>query len=467
MYLNLLFQFMDNEITNLAAWVIFRPGDILFTTVMGHAWLLRCTKTMYEENARIGPYFEVHCIYTDHDGKTVGVANHKILLIQKQDFGAENPATITELPIPPKKYAEEKSIEKRLEERGDLFLGFRGYTVQSYDGLAQYIKEPPWSWWHYDMASAAPIWLPYTETGRVVLDKATFQEDYSSKTPRVTKADPEPLLCPSFTIGCSLAKKEWCHFLKLVLEVLVTSHSYPENARDQPEQKGKGLVVLLHGSPGSGKTLSAESSAELTHRALTRNDCKSASPHYRINPFLSSRKFIFECNLWRLLQYATLWKAIVVLDEADVFLEMREEKAGNAERNALVAIFLRELEYFSGIIFLTTNRVETFDWAMKSRIYLALRFLSPGATVRQQMWTQALRAIPAEELGVGDVSQAVEILADRHLNGREIYSTLNTARTIATFEHKKLLLEYIQKVLKVRDSFDKKLTEEPDDYRSD
>ncbi len=92
-------------------------------------------------------------------------------------------------------------------------------------------------------------------------------------------------------IGYSLAKKEWCRFLvqnlrpvnwkddawdklileeeqKLVLQALVTSHSYPENARDQPEQKGKGLVILLHGSPGSGKTLSAESSAELTHRAL-------------------------------------------------------------------------------------------------------------------------------------------------------------------------------------------------------
>lgn len=99
------------------------------------------------------------------------------------------------------------------------------------------------------------------------------------------------MFCPPFTFGFSLAKKTWCRLLvqnlvsprwktdaweklileeenKLVLQALVTSHSYPENARDQPEQKNKGLVILLHGSPGSGKTLSAESSAELTHRAL-------------------------------------------------------------------------------------------------------------------------------------------------------------------------------------------------------
>ncbi|KAI0437025.1 P-loop containing nucleoside triphosphate hydrolase protein [Xylaria telfairii] len=491
MHLNLLFQFMDNEIgpertkimnmmkqgqiTYLASWVIFRPGDMLYTTVMGHGWLLRCTKTVYEENTKIGPYFEVHCTYTDHDGKDAGRATHKITMTQKHDFGADNPAIITELPIFPRKYVPIDDLEEKLKERGKRFLDLRGCSVQAYDGLAQYLKDPPWSFWDYDMAKAQAIWLPYTETGRVVLDKATFQEDYSSKTPRITKAKAELMFCPPFAIGYSLAKKEWCRFLvenlrpvqwkpdaweklileeeqKLVLQALVTSHSYPENARDQPEQKGKGLVILLHGTPGSGKTLSAESSAELTHRALISTSMASLDTE-RLS-------FVFEHNLRRLLQYATLWKAIVLLDEADVFLEMREEKAGSAKRNALVAIFLKELEYFSGIIFLTTNRVETFDWAMKSRIHLALGFTPPGTSIRRQMWTQALETIPADELGIGDVSGTVKILADRNLNGREIYNTLNTARTIAKFERKKLLLEHVQKVLKVRDSFDKKLTQE-------
>lgn len=55
---------------------------------------------------------------------------------------------------------------------------------------------------------------------------------------------------------------------KLVLQALVTSHHFPDNARDQPEQKGRGLVVLLYGTPGSGKTLTAETSAEGTERPL-------------------------------------------------------------------------------------------------------------------------------------------------------------------------------------------------------
>ncbi|KAJ8113404.1 hypothetical protein ONZ43_g5163 [Nemania bipapillata] len=308
MHLNLLFQFMDNEIgpertkllnmisqgqiTYLAAWVIFRPGDVLYTTVMGKGWLLRCSKTVYEESTSIGPYFEVHCTYTDHDGKDVGVAAHKITMRQKRVFGAENPATITGLEIFPRKYIHDDALEEEFKKRGERYLDLRGCSVQAYDGLAQYLKEPPWSWWDYDMATAEPIWLPYTETGRVVLDKATFEEDNASKITGITQdASADALFCPPFAIGYSLAKKEWCRFLvqnlrpvpwkadawdklileeeqKDVLQALVTSHSYPENVRDQPEQKGKGLVILLHGSPGSGKTLSAESSAELTHRAL-------------------------------------------------------------------------------------------------------------------------------------------------------------------------------------------------------
>ncbi|KAI3321547.1 P-loop containing nucleoside triphosphate hydrolase protein [Xylariaceae sp. AK1471] len=491
MHLELLFQFMDNEvgpdrqkilnminqgqITYFAAWVIFRPGDLLYTTVMGHGWLLRCHKTVYEENNQIGPYFDVHCTYTDHNGRDAGVAAYKVRLIQKQHFGADNPEAILGLPIFPRQYIRNDDLELDLERRGETFLDLRGFSVQAYDGLAQYLREPPWSFWDYEMAHAEGVWLPYTETGRVVLDKATFKQDYASKSPEITKAKSEPMLCPPFAIGYSLAKKEWCRFLvqnlspvqwkddawdelileeeqKLVLQALVTSHSYPENARDQPEQKGKGLVILLHGSPGSGKTLSAESSAELTHRALISTSMASLDTE-RVS-------WVFEHNLRKLLQYATLWKAVVLLDEADVFLEMREEKAGNAERNSLVAVFLKELEYFSGIIFLTTNRVETFDWAMKSRIHLALGFSPPGASVRRQMWTQVLRGIPADEIGIDDISHAAKSLAERKLNGREISNALNTARTIATFERKKLLLEHVQKVLKVRDVFDRKLDKE-------
>lgn len=42
---------------------------------------------------------------------------------------------------------------------------------------------------------------------------------------------------------------------KKVVEALIRSHAFPLSARDEAELKGKGLVILLHGSPGSGKTM--------------------------------------------------------------------------------------------------------------------------------------------------------------------------------------------------------------------
>lgn len=63
-----------------------------------------------------------------------------------------------------------------------------------------------------------------------------------------------------------------------------------------------------------------------------------------------------ESDLETILDICHAWGAILLLDEADVFLEKRNMH--DIYRNALVSIFLRQLEYFQGILFLTTNRVE-------------------------------------------------------------------------------------------------------------
>lgn len=117
---------------------------------------------------------------------------------------------------------------------------------------------------------------------------------------------------------------------KKILRASVSSHESTPISSNQSQQKGKGLVVLLYGSPGSGKTLTAESSAEVTRKALLSASMgelnKYNSPYY------------FERSLKRLLRFATIWGAIVLLDEADVFLEAREDGGGDAaKRNALVA----------------------------------------------------------------------------------------------------------------------------------
>ncbi|KAK1254126.1 hypothetical protein MKX08_008121, partial [Trichoderma sp. CBMAI-0020] len=77
-----------------------------------------------------------------------------------------------------------------------------------------------------------------------------------------------------------------------------------------------------------------------------------------------------ERNLEKNFQLAHKWGCVMLLDEADIFLEART--GNDIERNAIASVFPRPVEYYSGILFLTTNRVGTMDRAFKSRIHVSL-----------------------------------------------------------------------------------------------
>lgn len=487
MHLNLLFDFMQStmgpekkrcnaQVKNLQTdyvrlWTIYRPGEIQVRFENGFPWLLRCTRTAYEENTRQGKWFEVHCTYTDFDGTDIGETQLITRVYQKKYFASEHPAKIRDLPIYPRKYyLEGDGLEKRLSERGEHFLSLTSCCVRQYDGQASYLKEPPMDFFDPDMADFPNVWLPYKETGRVVVDRKTFQEDFNLSNVSIRpRSELDEKLCPPFVYGFSLASKECCRFYlpnihevawnldsmaslvlqsdqKALLQALVTSHQFPDNPRDQTKQKGKGLVILLHGSPGSGKTLTAECSAEITGRALLSTSLAELNKE--------NRAWYFEYRLVRILQWATIWKAIVLFDEADVFLEARKnDVADAAERNALVAVFLRHLEYFSGIVFLTTNRVHVFDEAMKSRIHLALGYSPPELEMRRTLWTKSLKAATGSALSA-EFEEAIDVFIRSKMNGREISNAVHTAQTLARFEEKPLHLSHVETVLKVRKEFD-------------
>ena len=104
----------------------------------------------------------------------------------------------------------------------------------------------------------------------------------------------------------------------------------------------------------------------------------------------------------------------------DVFLEERASQ--DIERNSIVAVFLRHVEYYRGILFLTTNRITTFDEAFLSRIHVALHFRELTADAKAQIWAAFLRRVG---VAVPDVQLAA--LAARRVNGREIKNATRTA----------------------------------------
>ncbi|THY31303.1 P-loop containing nucleoside triphosphate hydrolase protein [Aureobasidium pullulans] len=454
--------------------VLFRPGDTVVTYVKSHPWLLKVEKTAYETNEKRGKYCEIQCSFSDHDGEKYGVSKHLFRIYQKEDFGSDHPSKILDLKVFPRECApDDKDLESRLRERGELFLSITGILVRQYDGPAEYLKTPPLEFFHPDENEWPQLWMPFTETGRVIIDRKTFEQDHPSGI--ISKRSFESLdtaLCPPYVLGYSCSRKNWCRyyvtnlrevpwktnaFNELILpqsqlnlvRALVTSHNFPTDARDEEQQKGKGLVCLLHGPPGSGKTLTAECAAEITGKALIRASVSELNKH--------DSPWFFEFELTKLLRLATTWKAIVLLDEADVFLEARRDDSHEAtNRNALVAVFLRHLEYFSGIVFLTTNRIHVFDAAMKSRVHLALGYYEPDKEGRRRIWKQSLEKLQQEDSEL-DIDNISEQLSKERLNGREIFNTIHTASTLARFGAEKLHLSHIQEVHGVRRDFETSL----------
>ncbi|KAF5005785.1 hypothetical protein FDECE_7795 [Fusarium decemcellulare] len=156
--------------------------------------------------------------------------------------------------------------------------------------------------------------------------------------------------------------------------------------------KGQGLILLLSGPPGTGKTLMAEAVADRTHRPL----------FYLQAEDLGINAASLGANIKRVFEMATEWNAVILLDEADVF--MAERNPNDIHRNELVSIFLRELEYFRGIIFLTTNLYHTIDTAFRSRVSLHLLFKSLSREARETVWRKFLQRLPQQSNRITDVT---------------------------------------------------------------
>ncbi|MFC7461041.1 AAA family ATPase [Hydrogenophaga defluvii] len=156
-----------------------------------------------------------------------------------------------------------------------------------------------------------------------------------------------------------------------LLDVLTTDLNAFVN--DFIEGKSAGNVILCKGIPGVGKTLTAEVYAELIDKPL-----------YSIHSgALGTTAQDIEKNLRTIFQRGKRWDCVLLLDEADVFVVQR---GNNIEQNAIVAEFLRTLEYFDGLLFMTTNRSDQIDEAIISRCAAIINYDPPGPKDAAAIW---------------------------------------------------------------------------------
>ncbi|XDG10535.1 hypothetical protein ABKA04_010150 [Annulohypoxylon sp. FPYF3050] len=257
-------------------------------------------------------------------------------------------------------------------------------------------------------------------------------------------------LLPTTIKGFNLRKKRWLDlpvdnlgdvvwntkaFDSLVLEestkelikALVSNQTETERSTDVISGKGNGLILLLHGGPGTGKTLTAESVAETAEKPLYPVTCGD----------IGTEPEAVENYLESVLHLGKTWGCVVLLDEADVFLEQRSLE--DLRRNALVSVFLRVLEYYEGILILTSNRVGTFDEAFKSRIQLSVHYKNLNAEDRGRIWSNfisRLQELDKDGVDFNDLQRNIMLLANYAMNGREIRNVITLARQYTQWKRK-------------------------------
>ena len=232
-----------------------------------------------------------------------------------------------------------------------------------------------------------------------------------------------------------------------LIRALVSNQLAAEKSTDLIMGKGNGLILLLHGGPGTGKTLTAESAAEMAEKPLYRVTCGDVGiKAEKVEKYLES-----------VLHLGKIWGCVVLLDEADVFLEQRSLE--DMKRNALVSVFLRVLEYYEGILVLTSNRVGTFDEAFKSRIQLALHYPVLGPSQRQRIWQMFISRLESfgdeNKVDIADLRDHLEDLKKEKMNGRQIRNAITTARQYAQWKGSVLTYEHLSDVIEVSGRFEK------------
>ena len=174
----------------------------------------------------------------------------------------------------------------------------------------------------------------------------------------------------------------------------------------------KGVAMLFHGLPGTGKTAAAEMLAKATGRSVFHVDiAASKTCWFGESEKLFKKIFTDYRNMCEKEEH----KPILLFNEADaLFSKRRDVNSGSCAQteNSLQNILLEEMETLDGILIATTNLSTNFDAAFERRFLFKVNFGKPDTAAKKAIWQSKLSWLSEE-----DASK----LAERYdLSGGEI-----------------------------------------------
>jgi hypothetical protein len=182
--------------------------------------------------------------------------------------------------------------------------------------------------------------------------------------------------------------------------------------------RGRGVIGLFAGPPGTGKTTAAEAVAHALRQDLYRVDLSAV-----VSKYIGET----EKNLAAAFDEAERASAVLFFDEADSLFGKRTEVKDAHDRyaNLEVNYLLQRVETFTGLVLLATNRQSALDDAFSRRLRFVIRFEHPDRALRADLWR---RSFPSETPVDG---LEWDVLAGPELTGGSIQNAALAAAYLA------------------------------------
>lgn len=192
--------------------------------------------------------------------------------------------------------------------------------------------------------------------------------------------------------------------------------------------KSGGAIILCAGPPGMGKTLTAQVYSETSKRPLYSIQCSQLG--IDVNEL--------ENLLHRVFARSKRWGAILLLDEADVYVRARGD---DLIQNAIVGVFLRTLEYYDGVLFLTTNRSDLVDDAISSRCIARIDYTAPDRDLARKIW-HGISRVSGHEMSDELIEQLLSEFPG--VSGRDIKNLIKLGGIVARFRSEPISIEHLR-----------------------
>ncbi|KAK6077366.1 ATPase [Seiridium cupressi] len=485
-----------------------QPGSTVFSIDDGawRAYIIERSETVISENAAV---LQIHACYLDFDWTGRRLLPHRTM-VEVTSYTSER--KMSALKLKPEWYIEQTTplIVANLIQRGNEYFGLRGephyreyegdaWPKTSHDSKARVIVDYSTSSKYIatgdtpsnrDGMSSCSVCIGESlgmfsysghadEDTYICVNGVSHSSHLSEASHELHTGEKALLFCPPRLWAFSLKYKTWrsvSHDDLSVVESQNTSFEqdlcmklsrkqslkqivsgYIKDTEDVKligsketfGRKGRGLNILLSGSSGTGKTWAAECLSEKFDVPLYSMTCGDLG----VNPGVLDQK------LQETFTRAKNWNSMVLLDDADIYVYERD--VYNLERNALLPIFLRHLEYSDCLTFISVSRIGTVDPAVVTRIHVGVPFPNFDFGTQQKIWHRVIERLPHDYVERDEMQDFIthqlgELDSGRYreMNGRQIRNCIDVALILARNEgSSKMQHRHVERVLELGKDF--------------